>query len=237
MKKKILLLLGLFLLILYLINYLAESQNEKIAIDCKPNIPPIIKKDDEVIIQEGDIFHPELFVEVIYPFDNKIIFDHSFDTTMTGVQTIPFSVEYGYELLFSSFDLRIIKREKEVVTVEKIVEKIIEVPGDTSVNHGEGKDDETLIDNNDIIDDNKDIIYEEEVIRQPIEDQPYFNSRPDISIARNSDLQTLTRMLADVDTNVQVSIDYSNVNLSECGTYPVYYYTDIGEYMINVTVY
>ena len=200
-----------------------------------PDIIPIIKSEGEVIIQKGDVFHPELFVDVIYPFDHEIIFDRSFDTDKLGDQKIEFTVEYADKRINGSFILKVKEREKEVVTIEKVIEKVVEVP---SVDKEENK--EKMIETDDpdreVISDQGEEVVIEKVI-EPIEEKPYFNAPGDISIAKDSSLQSLTRLLSNVDTNVQVSIDYSGVNLSEVGTYPVYYYTDIGEFTINVTVY
>lgn len=73
----------------------------------------------------------------------------------------------------------------------------------------------------------------------PIKDTgPYIKGVENIEIPLNSDLHILNQRLSqNIESNYPVSIDYSEVNLSETGDYPVFYHCKNLTKQINVHVY
>ena len=68
--------------------------------------------------------------------------------------------------------------------------------------------------------------------------EPYLEGTHDINIPNNSDLHILVSELSSgLKTNCQISIDYSEVNLSAIGQYHVYYHYGNQTKQIIVTVY
>lgn len=61
------------------------------------------------------------------------------------------------------------------------------------------------------------------VYTEPEPSAPYINVPSGCSMSVNGDASGMISCLSNVDTNVQVALDFSSVNYTVAGTYPVYY--------------
>lgn len=228
MLKKLLIIISLFILLIFGINYLLTSINDSRIFDQKQDILPIIITKDKITIQKGDRFYPEIFIDIYYPGEYELLVDKNFNTNIVKQNKIRYTVYYGDSSIEGTLFLDVVEREKE--TIEKVVEKVI-VEEKVIYKTDENKDISSDVDT-----EQAETIYEE-VVEEIVDEKPYFEGYKDIMIAKDSSINDLAKRLSEVRTNVQVSIDYSSVNLSDTGQYPVYYYTEIGDFMILVNVY
>lgn len=89
----------------------------------------------------------------------------------------------------------------------------------------------------------KEVYIKDSIQNQPIKEnsnnkEMYLDGPHDINIPVNSDIHFLVEQLsAGLKTNCQISIDYSEVNLSSIGQYYVYYHYGDQVKQISVTVY
>ncbi len=223
MIRKIVILIGLFLMVLTMIELLKRSLDMGIVLQYTSKIPPIISiKENPITISAGTSFYPQNFIDVCYWDDYSVEIDNNYDIEKTGEKIIDIYVLTASGRYTSSMTLNVVAKEKEIITVEKIVYQ----------------DDNPQKSTEDTYERNPEKQKDEEVIIQEINEADYFEGYHDIDLPVDSSVSLLAQALSkDIHTNVQVSIDYTNVNLSQIGTYEVYYYTDLGKFNVFVNIY
>ncbi len=215
MVKKLFFIAVLSIAIIYGVLYLQNDAERAVTFSVDDDIKPIIiLADDDLMVSAGEAFYPENFISVYHPGACTLVVDKSFDTGKTGTYDIDILVTCGETSATATMRLEVVAKEVEVVTIEKVVTEYI-----------------TIADSDDKTD-------EKETVSQQEDTTPFFYGHHDISLPSGSSVSTLIQALsADVVTNVQVTIDYAEVDLSHTGTYKAYYYTEIGSYSVLVTIY
>lgn len=223
MIKKIVILISLFLMVLTMIGLLKKSLDMGTVLQCTSKIPPIISiKENPITINAGSSFYPQNFIDVYYWDEYTVEIDHNYDIENTGEKIIDIYVLTANGLYTGSMTLNVVAKEKEIITVEKIVYQ-----NDNQEKKTENADKRNPEEQKD-----------EEVIIQEISEPDYFEGYHDIDLPVDSSVSFLAQALSkDIRTNMLVSIDYTNVNLSQIGIYEVYYYTDLGKFTVFVNIY
>ena len=233
MLKKCIFLLSTLTILLFAIFYYLEHKDEAKIMKIDPDIKPIIIiKDQELIVYEGDQIFPSSNLEIKSFMPYELIIEGVTIAEDVGPKVIEAVVIYDEDKrVYVEYDLLVRKKEKEIVTIEKVIEKPIYIEKE------EDRDTEE-IDNVESQTDylTEEIIYHEEVIEIQKKD-PYIEVA-DLSIRTDASVAELNALLANsVDSNMQVRIDYSSVDLMTPGSYPVKFYHDLGETIKMIKVY
>ena len=233
MLKKCIFLLSTLTILLFAIFYYLEHKDEAKIMKIDPDIKPIIIiKDQELIVYEGDQIFPSSNLEIKSFTPYELIVEGVTIAEDVGPKVIEAVVIYDEDKrVYVEYDLLVRKKEKEIVTIEKVIEKPIYIEKE------EDRDTEEIDNVESQTDDlTEEIIYHEEVIEIQKKD-PYIEVA-DLSIRTDASVAELNALLANsVDSNMQVSIDYSSVDLMTPGSYPVKFYHDLGETIKMIEVY
>lgn len=223
MVKKLFLIVVLLIAILAGVIYLRADGEKAISFSVDSDIKPIIiLSDDYFMINEGDSFYPENFISIYHPNSCVLAVDKSFDTEKIGSYNIDILVSCGDGEASAVMTLEVVAKEVEIVTVEKVVTEYIAVSNND--NTETAKTEEKI----------------EESPSTTIDEDTtsYFYGYHDINLPSGSSVSELIKALSsDIVTNVQVTIDYAEVDLSYKGTYKAYYYTELGTFSVLVTIY
>lgn len=208
--KKIILIVILLILLFTLNNIYMTSENSKKRLKIKYEIIPIIVLNDdsfECVVDE------KVFVRYLYNVycldEYYVNSEPKYIFSNEGIYTIEIEVRNKTGVFKREAVINVKAKPVEYVEVIKEIEVIREVNN-------------SITENNPIIQNN----------------QSEITGIKDIRVQKDCDINELSYLLSkDIRANGNVSIDFTDINLSKCGNYQAYYYYDGNIYSCIVTVY
>lgn len=207
MRKKVLFILLLILLDVLSLYYLFNIKvNEPYSYQNKHK--PIIVLQQDLELYSIDNFDFSSYFNIFSFNDYTLNYHFTDEKLIVNIKTNlqEYAYEYSYHII-----------EPIVIEKEVIKEVYIDKPIQDEITIEDVEEEDSYIEQ-----DNEDII---------------FDGYHDLTFDIGTDISTVINALTkDIITNVQVSIDYSSLNTSVEGCYPVYYYYSDMSQMINIYI-
>lgn len=207
MRKLMLIIIFLLLCIIFSYRYLIKISTERKAFSFVSHAKPFLLQKKEIVINNEEEFVFEEFF-IVFSF-NDLEYRFKAKDNFMDIVVNEQHYQYPYKM-----------KEKENETVETVIYKEIYIEKPIPMNNAPVEYTENNTDN------------------QEETESEYFKLMNDeMTFPLETDISEIIRVCRrQIQTNMQVTIDYSQLNPNHIGQYLIFFYTDIEEYRMIINI-